>query len=77
MSRVMTHFHFRSKGITVDIRQIYRDCNAASHYLEESLTTTKCKGPLRGKILVSLGLKFLSSALSLLIMWVHCSCIAF
>lgn len=37
----------------MDIRQIYRDCNAASHYLEDSLTTTKVKGPLRGKNLVS------------------------
>jgi hypothetical protein len=35
------------------MRQIYRDCNASSHYLEDSLTTTKVKGPLRGKNLVS------------------------
>ncbi|CRK99799.1 CLUMA_CG013107, isoform A [Clunio marinus] len=40
-----------SKGVPADVRQIYRDCNAASHYLEDSLTTTKCKGPLKGKIL--------------------------
>lgn len=46
-------FFFRTKGaVVVDIRQIYRDCNTASHYLEDSLTTTKVKGPLRGKNLV-------------------------
>lgn len=47
------HYHFRTKGVTIDIPQIYRDCNAASHYLGDSLTTTKCKGPLKGKMLVS------------------------
>lgn len=49
---------YRTKGITVDIRQVYRDCNAASHYLSDSLTTTKCKGPLRGKILVSYSINY-------------------
>jgi sterol regulatory element-binding transcription factor 1 len=29
--------------LNVDIRQIYRDCNAASHYIEDSLTQNKCK----------------------------------
>lgn len=37
----------------VDIKQCYRDCNAASHFLKEALTTKPRKGPLRGKILVS------------------------
>lgn len=49
---------FRSKSDTIDYREIYRDCNAASHYLEDSLTTNKCKGPLKGKILVSACLAF-------------------
>lgn len=39
--------------MSLDIKQIYRDCNAASHYLKEALTTKPRKGPLRGKILVS------------------------
>lgn len=68
----------RSKCVT-DIRQVYRDCNAASHYLEDSLTTTKCKGPIRGKILVSKTSLVLDSLIirrRLIIIWVHCSCIA-
>jgi hypothetical protein len=65
-------FH-RSKGTAVDILQIYRDCNAASHYLEDSLTTTKVKGPLRGKNLVSfLDSLVISSDTPLVIMRVHC-----
>lgn len=44
--------------MTANIKQIYRDCNAASHYLKEALTTSKCKGPLRGKILVRMKSRF-------------------
>lgn len=39
------------QSMPVDIKQIYRDCNAASHYLKEALTTKPRKGPLRGKFL--------------------------
>lgn len=66
----------------VDIKQIYRDCNAASHYLKEALTTKPRKGPLRGKFLVNY-----SFFIQLVIYFeryssierfklVHCSCIA-
>lgn len=37
----------------INVKQVYRDCDTASHYLKEALTTAKIKGPLRGKILVS------------------------
>ncbi|KAG5680838.1 hypothetical protein PVAND_010320 [Polypedilum vanderplanki] len=39
------------QNTSINIKQIYRDCNTASHCLKEALTTSKCKGPLRGKIL--------------------------
>lgn len=35
----------------INVKQIYRDCNTASHYLKEALTTLKYKGPMRGKVL--------------------------